>query len=257
MIVSKELTLPGVFHGFFTRNGGVSNGIYNSLNAGLGSDDERQDVLKNRELIATKAGVAPDFLLSPHQVHSPDVINVTAPWEDETDRRADALVTNSPDIAIGVLTADCGPVLFADPKAGVVGAAHSGWRGAVTGVLENTVKAMETLGATRANITAVLGPTISQDAYEVGAEFRDRFLQEDQTNERFFRTGERPEHFQFDLPAFILNTLGRLDIDSANWTGNCTYGEEDTFFSYRRSTHRSEPDYGRQISVIRFTGANP
>ncbi|NVK36032.1 MAG: peptidoglycan editing factor PgeF [Rhodobacteraceae bacterium] len=254
MLVSKSLELPGIFHGFFTREGGVSTGIYKSLNTGLGSADDKDKVLENRRRIAAKAGVDPDFLLSPHQVHSPDVRTVSAPWQADDDRKADALVTNDPNVAIGVLSADCGPVLFADPGAKVIGAAHSGWKGAVTGVLDNTILEMEKLGASRDNIIAVLGPTISIDAYEVGPEFKLRFTDQNSDNSKFFIASNKPEHFYFDLPKFILSTLKKAGVGRSEWTGHCTYHNEDTFFSYRRTTHRQEEDYGRQMSVIRLNG---
>ncbi len=188
--------------------------------------------------------------MSPYQIHSADVITVSAPFAQDADRKADALVTATPGLAIGIATADCGPLLFADTKAGVIGAAHSGWKGAVTGILQNTVAAMEALGATRTNITAVLGPTISQGAYEVGPEFKERFLQEHPDNTRYFKPSERAEHFMFDLPAFITDKLQALGLGAVADLALCTYADEDRFFSYRRTTHRKEPDYGRQISAI-------
>lgn len=247
---AEDLLLDGLAHGFFTREGGISGGIYASLNIGLGSDDNRDHVLENRKRVAGSFGVETDRLVSPYQIHSPDVITVTGPFEDGADRKADALVTATRGLVLGVSTADCGPVLFADTKAGVVGAAHSGWKGAVTGVLQNTVSAMEALGASRGNITVVLGPTISQAAYEVGPEFRDRFLEEDPANDRFFVASEKSGHHMFDLPAFITARLGSLGLKSVGDMGLCTYGDEARFYSYRRTTHRQEPDYGRQISAI-------
>jgi YfiH family protein len=249
-IEADVLKLDGIRHGFFTRQGGVSGGIYASLNIGLGSDDDRGSVLENRERVAGQLGIGADRLVSPYQIHSPDVITVSAPFTPDADRKADALVTATPGLAIGIATADCGPLLFADPKAGVIGAAHSGWKGAVTGILQNTVAAMEALGATKGNITAVLGPTISQAAYEVGPEFKDRFLQEHPDNTRYFRPSERAQHFMFDLPAFITDKLEALGLGDVADLALCTYADEDRFFSYRRTTHRKEPDYGRQISAI-------
>ncbi len=249
-IEADALKLEGLGHGFFTRQGGVSNGIYESLNLGLGSDDDRGRVLENRRRAADAVGVVPENLISPYQIHSPDVITVTGPWEDAADRKADALVTRTPGLAVGVLTADCGPVLFADPAARVVGAAHAGWKGALTGVLQNTVVAMEALGATRNGITAVLGPTISRQAYEVGPEFRERFLQDGSANTEYFQPSERDNHFMFDLPAFIRDRLEQLNLGEVTDLALCTYGDETRFFSYRRTTHRKEPDYGRQISAI-------
>lgn len=249
-IEADVLKLDGIRHGFFTRQGGVSDGIYTSLNIGLGSDDERSSVLENRDRVAGQLGIGADRLVSPYQIHSADVITVSAPFAQDADRKADALVTATPGLAIGIATADCGPLLFADTKAGVIGAAHSGWKGAVTGILQNTVAAMEALGATRNNITAVLGPTISQGAYEVGPEFKERFLQEHPDNTRYFKPSERAEHFMFDLPAFITDKLQALGLGAVADLALCTYADEDRFFSYRRTTHRKEPDYGRQISAI-------
>ncbi|QFS98457.1 Laccase domain protein YfiH [Labrenzia sp. THAF191b] len=249
-IEADVLKLDGIRHGFFTRQGGVSGGIYTSLNIGLGSDDERSSVLENRGRVADQLGIGADRLVSPYQIHSADVITVSAPFAQDADRKADALVTATPGLAIGIATADCGPLLFADTKAGVIGAAHSGWKGAVTGILQNTVAAMEALGATRTNITAVLGPTISQGAYEVGPEFKERFLQEHPDNTRYFKPSERAEHFMFDLPAFITDKLQALGLGAVADLALCTYADEDRFFSYRRTTHRKEPDYGRQISAI-------
>ncbi|MEO9527003.1 peptidoglycan editing factor PgeF [Roseibium sp.] len=244
------LKIKGLRHGFFTRRGGVSDGIYASLNIGLGSDDARDLVLENRDRVAADLGVGSARLVSPHQVHSPDVIAVDGPFREGADRKADALVTATRGLALGVATADCGPVLFADPRAGVVGAAHSGWKGAVTGVLENTVAAMEALGAARSGITAVLGPTISQQAYEVGPEFHQRFLHDDPENARYFIASQKAGHFMFDLPAFITARLDALGLGTVADMALCTYDEEERFFSYRRTTHREEPDYGRQISAI-------
>lgn len=249
-IESDLLKLDGIRHGYFTREGGVSNGIYGSLNIGLGSSDERGHVLENRNRVASALGVDAANLVSPYQIHSPDVIVVTGPFEDGADRKADALVTKTRGLAIGVATADCGPVLFADPQARVIGAAHSGWKGAFGGVLQNTVAAMESLGASKSGIRAVLGPTISQDAYEVGPEFHDRFVADNPENTRYFEPSGQPQHFMFDLPAFITDRLRDLGLRHVGGTGHCTYKDEDRFFSYRRTTHRKEPDYGRQISAI-------
>jgi YfiH family protein len=255
MLTSPDLSaLDGISHGFFTRKGGVSSGIYSSLNVGLGSDDERAAVLENRTRVASLLGVAPGALVSPHQHHSPDAIVVDRPWTPDAQPRGDALVTDRPGIALGISTADCGPVLFADAGARVIGAAHSGWRGALTGVLEATLAAMEGLGARRDRIVAVLGPTISRASYEVGEEFVERFLTADAGNNRFFAPADRDGHALFDLPAYILSRLGAAGIAQARDLGRCTYLEEDLFFSYRRSTHRSEPDYGRLVSAISISG---
>ncbi|WP_198647083.1 peptidoglycan editing factor PgeF [Pannonibacter carbonis] len=256
MITSDLLAQSGgIRHGFFTRQGGVSGGIYESLNIGLGSDDDRAHVLENRARIAGKLAVAPERLVSPYQVHSPDVITVEAPFAADADRRADALVTATPGLALGISTADCGPVLFADLQARVIGAAHAGWRGALTGVLDNTIAAMEALGAERGRIRAVLGPTISRTAYEVGPEFHARFLEEAEGSGVFFSPSQKPEHFMFDLPAFILARLAAAGVGAAESLGLCTYANEARFFSYRRTTHRKEPDYGRLMSAIVIEGA--
>ncbi|WP_029065106.1 peptidoglycan editing factor PgeF [Labrenzia sp. DG1229] len=249
-IEADALKLDGIRHGFFTRRGGVSTGIYDSLNVGLGSDDTRDVVLENRNRVAEKFNVSADRLVSPYQVHSPDVITVQGPWQDGADRKADAVVTSEPDLAVGVSTADCGPVLFADAGAGVVGAAHSGWKGAISGVLNNTVAAMEALGATRQNTVAVLGPTISQGSYEVGAEFRERFVGVAPEYDSYFVSSKRAGHYMFDLPAFITDDLQRMGLGAVADLGLCTYVDEERFYSFRRTTHRNEPDYGRQISAI-------
>lgn len=240
---------PAFVHGFFTRNGGVSAGVYRGLNVGLGSSDSRQHVSENRKRVADWLGAPASALATPHQIHSVDVATVSEPWSPEARPRTDAVVTDRPGIVLGVLTADCGPVLLADGKAGVIGAAHAGWKGAVGGILENTIAAMERLGARRADIRATLGPTISQDNYEVGPEFVERLLAASPDNQRFLRPAARPGHAFFDLPGYILDRLGKAGID-ADWTGTCTYGDEARFFSFRRTTHRGEPDYGRQISAI-------
>jgi YfiH family protein len=242
-------SLPGIRHAFFTREGGVSEGLYGSLNGGLGSSDDPGKVRENRARMAKALCVGPDALISVHQVHSPDAVVVEGAWTGERPR-ADAMVTRVPGLALGITTADCGPVLFADAKAGVVGAAHAGWRGALTGVLESTLAAMEELGGDRSRIVAALGPMISQDAYEVGTDFKARFLDQDGANARFFRPGGRPGHDHFDLPAFIAARLGRAGIGAVADLGLCTYSDPERFYSFRRTTHRSEPDYGRHISAI-------
>jgi YfiH family protein len=254
MIEAEELKQPGLRHGFFTRKGGVSNGIYQSLNIGNGSSDAPEKVSENRGRVARQMGIEPDRLATPYQIHSADVITLNAPFGESDDRRADALVTDRPGLLIGVATADCGPVLFADRQAGVIGAAHSGWKGAISGILENTIAAMETLGADRSRITAVLGPTISQEAYEVGPEFRERLLEMTPENERYFRPSPREGHHQFNLPAFIIDRLKAAGLDNSRSLDLCTYADEERFFSYRRTTHRGEPDYGRLISAIVLTG---
>jgi polyphenol oxidase len=242
----------GIRHAFFTRQGGVSDGIYASLNGGIGSSDEPAKVQENRRRMAEALGAKHDALISVYQVHSPDAVIVEGPWRGERPK-ADAMVTATPGLALGITTADCGPVLFADAEARVIGAAHAGWRGAVTGVLESTIAAMERLGARRATIVAVLGPTISQKAYEVGPDFIKRFAEEAPGHERFFMETERPDHAMFDLPGFIGARLEAAGIEAFTNLGLCTYSDEERFFSYRRTTHRKEPDYGRLISAITLT----
>ncbi|WP_445504520.1 peptidoglycan editing factor PgeF [Microvirga sp. G4-2] len=244
--------LPNIRHAFFTRQGGVSEGIYASLNGGIGSSDEPDRVKENRRRMADTLNVASDALISVYQVHSPDAVRVEGPWGPERPK-ADAMVTKVPGLALAITTADCGPVLFADARSGVIGAAHAGWRGAVTGVLESTIDAMERLGAERKRIVAVLGPTISQEAYEVGPEFVQRFAQEAPGHERFFRPSDKPDHAMFDLPGFIGARLNAAGIGGFTNLGLCTYSDEERFFSYRRTTHRREPDYGRLISAITLT----
>ncbi|SEG48954.1 conserved hypothetical protein [Thalassococcus halodurans] len=249
-IITSDSLSP-VHHGFFTRKGGASSGVFHGLNCGAGSSDQSDIVQINRDRVAKSMDVADRNLVFVHQIHSAEVVTVTDPMEPKAPRpRADAMVTNQPGLALAILTADCQPVLFADPKAGVVGAAHAGWRGALDGILENTVDAMIALGADRDNITAVVGPSISQRAYEVGPEFLDAFLMEDQANARFFAGGQG-DRMHFDLPAFGLHKLRSAGVN-AEWTRHCTYSDADRFFSYRRATHAKEADYGRLISVIRL-----
>ena len=239
----------GIRHAFFTREGGVSKGIYTSLNGGLGSGDDPAAIGENRGRMADHLGVARDRLVSVYQVHSADVEVVTGPIVGERPK-CDAMVTIAHGVALGVSSADCGPILFADSEAGVIGAAHSGWKGAFGGVIGATVVAMEKLGARRERILAVLGPTISAAAYEVGPEFVERFKGENPTFSRFFAASERPAHAMFDLPAFIAHRAQEAGIGRFVDLGLCTYGDERRFFSYRRTTHRGEPDYGRLISAI-------
>ena len=238
-------------HGFFTREGGVSEGIYRGLNVGLGSQDDRDAVLENRRRVVEAMDIPDDNLVTAYQIHSPDVVHVDSPWKMDDRPRVDAMVTSKPDIAIGILTADCGPVLFADHENGIVGAAHAGWKGATGGVLENTLQAMQAIGADATKIKAVLGPTISQANYEVGPEFVERLLELDDTNSAWLIASEKPGHAKFDLPGYIVNRLEKSGIE-ASWCGECTYADEARFFSYRRTTHRNEPDYGRQVSVIKL-----
>ena len=250
MIQAPSLTSPNIRHAFFTREGGVSEGIYQSLNGGIGSNDAPENVRENRARMAASLGVAPTHFVSCYQIHSPNVVVAAEPWTRENTPRADAIVTRVQGLAVGVGTADCGPILFADAEAGVVGAAHAGWKGALTGVLEATVAAMEKLGAARARIAAAIGPLIRQPNYEVGAEFVDRFTAQDAANARFFAPSARENHAMFDLPGYIKARLERAEIQGVEDLGLCTYAEPARFFSYRRTTHRGEPDYGRHVNAI-------
>jgi purine-nucleoside/S-methyl-5'-thioadenosine phosphorylase / adenosine deaminase len=250
VITADELAEnPKVRHGFFDRTGGVSCGIYAALNCGFGSDDERDDVAENRRRVAATLGLEPERLCTLYQIHSADVVVVTDPG-DTSGRRADAMVTATPDIALGVLTADCAPVLFADAEAQVVGAAHAGWKGALAGVAEATVAAMEGLGARKESIAAVIGPCIAPASYEVGPEFRARFVEVDPGNRAFFEASKRTGHAMFDLPGYLMSRLGRLGLKSARWTGQDTCADAERFFSYRRAVLRGEPDYGRMVGAI-------
>ena len=236
-------------HGFFTRKGGASSGIFEGLNCGTGSSDQTEAVAINRARVTTAMDLAPEALVTVHQVHSAKAIPVTGPLTIRPE--ADAKVTATPGVLLGILTADCQPVLFHDPVAQVIGAAHAGWRGAVDGVLEATLDAMETLGAQRSRITAVIGPTISQAAYEVGPEFLDRFRAEDDEATRFFANG-KGDRMLFDLPGYGLYRLRQAGVGHAEWTGHCTYRDPARFYSFRRTTHAAEADYGRLISTIRL-----
>jgi YfiH family protein len=238
----------GIRHGYFTRAGGVSEGLYRGLNVGLGSNDSREHVQENRRRVADWFGLPVERLATVHQVHSPDVVTVGAHYNGSRPE-ADAMVTATPGIALGVLAADCGPILFADPENLVIGAAHAGWKGALTGVLENTIDAMVALGARRETIMACLGPSISQASYEVGPEFVDRFLTHDSDYARYFVASERTDHAMFDLPSLTVDRLRKAGV-TAESLNLCTYPDPDRFFSYRRTTHAKEPDYGRQISAI-------
>ena len=243
--IQSEL-LKNSKHGFFTREGGISTGIYAGLNCGFGSDDDNANVAENRALISSSLGC--DELTTVYQIHSETVVHATGPITPPAPK-ADAIVTMTKGIAIGVLTADCAPLLFRDPSTNCVGAAHAGWQGALKGIGPATIDKMVEIGANRSQIHAVVGPCISQKNYEVGQEFLDRFLSEDPEHNRFFANGKDGK-FQFDLPNFCLHSLRGANIADARWTGHCTYAEPKRFFSYRRSTHLNEPDYGRQISVI-------
>jgi YfiH family protein len=242
-------SLAPLIHGFFTRRGGASSGVFSGLNCGTGSSDQSDMVIINRARVAGAMNVQPSDLMAVHQVHSADVVTVTAPLTDKP--RADAMVTNVPGLVLSILTADCQPVLFADHDAGVIGAAHAGWRGALDGVLEATVAAMEDIGASRDAIFATIGPTISQAAYEVGPEFFDTFMDEDPGNARFFAGGQG-DRMQFDLPAYGLHRLRMAGVGHAEWTRHCTYSDPDRFYSYRRTTREKQADYGRLISTIRL-----
>jgi YfiH family protein len=239
----------GIRHGYFTRAGGVSDGIYAGLNTGTGSQDDPDRVAENRRRVASWMGVAPERLLSLHQVHSPDAIIVREPYGLPRPI-ADGIVTDKPGLAICASSADCGPILFADPEARVIGAAHAGWKGALTGLLEGTIDAMETLGARRDRIIAALGPSITQANYEVGQEFVDRFVGQDAANAVYFIPSANSGHAMFDLNTYTVDRLRRAGVAAAGALYRCTYAEEDLFYSYRRSTHRKEPDYGRHVASI-------
>ncbi len=250
-LTAEGLHAPGIAHGFFGRQGGVSAGLYESLNCGPGSRDAPDAVAENRRRIA--AALAPGAeLVSLSQIHSP-IVHVFA---DAPAQRleGDAMVTAKPGLALGILTADCAPVLLADPQAGVIGAAHAGWKGALGGVLEATLDAMEKLGAQRSRIGAAIGPSISQDNYEVGWDFRDRFLEQGLRHRRFFIPSGKEGHYRFDLPGYAAHRLTAAGVGSVASLGICTYPPENGFFSFRRTTHAGEPDYGRQISAIVLNG---
>lgn len=244
----EKARAQGIRHGYFTRIGGVSSGIYRGLNIGTGSSDDQTQVAENRRRVADWMGVPSSHLLTAHQIHSPDVVIARGPFPRERPK-ADAVVTDRPGIAVGASTADCGPVLFADAEARIVGAAHAGWKGALSGVLENTIAAMEGLGARRERIVAVLGPSIGPENYEVGPEFIARFVEADASNISYFAPSAKSGHAMFDLNLYTVDRLTRAGV-IADGLGRCTYAEENLFYSYRRSTHRKEPDYGRQISAI-------
>lgn len=246
--VNRAAVLAGLPHGFLGRRGGVSTGVVSGLNVGLGTGDEPEAVAENRAR-ATDAVAPGARLATVYQVHSPDCVTVNEPWPDAARPHADALVTDRPGLLLGVVTADCAPVLLADLQAGVVGAAHAGWKGAVGGVTDTTIAAMEALGAVRSRIVAAIGPCIAQASYEVDAGFRDRFVAAAATNARFFQSG-RPEHFQFDLEGYVAARLEAAGIGAVEPLGLDTYPAADRFYSFRRATHRAEPDYGRQISLI-------
>jgi YfiH family protein len=246
IITSPSLTTS---HGFFTRKGGASSGIFTGLNCGLGSTDQSEIVEINRNRVAAAMDLPAARLVTMHQVHSTKVVTLAA--LPQARLQADAMVSATPGIALGILTADCQPVLFSDPNASVIGAAHAGWRGTKDGVLEATLDAMVALGAERTEIIAIIGPTISQAAYEVGPEFFEAFTDDDRAASRFFTSGLNGKYL-FDLPSYGLWRLREAGVGHAEWTGHCTYSDADRFYSYRRATHASEADYGRLISVIRL-----
>jgi len=249
MFKTANLKRDGLHHGFLSAEGGVSQGIYASLNCGYGSEDTAENVTENRKRAVQRTGLADAPLVTCFQIHSPNVVRVKTPWDSQNAPEADALVTKKPSIALGILTADCAPVLFADMNAGVIGAAHAGWKGAVGGVLESTVQAMLDLGADLKNIHAAIGPCIHQASYEVGPELKESLLSESPWAEDVFENGQ-PDHFQFDLPRYVANRLSRADIQSVEHVDVDTYSHVDTCFSYRRTTHQGGKDYGRAISII-------
>jgi len=245
--------VPRLRHGFFNREGGVSQGIYAALNGGTGSNDDPEKVAENRRRMARQMGVALEHLLTAFQVHSADVAVASSPWDTASRPRADAIVTRTEGLAIGITAADCGPILFADPNARVIGAAHAGWKGALTGIVESTVGAMESLGADRTNIVAAIGPLIRQHSYEVGNEFVERFIESDAENSLFFVPATREGHAMFDLAGFIRSRLENAGVLIIDDIGIDTYSDP-RFFSYRRSVHRKEADYGRHIHAIVLEG---
>jgi YfiH family protein len=245
--------LPGIRHAFFTREGGVSTGIYASLNGGVGSADDQMHVMENRRRMAETLGA--QHLLTCYQIHSADVVVVDRSWAGESAARADGIVTKSRGIAVGASAADCAPLLFADAEAGVIAAAHAGWKGALGGIAEATLDKMETLGAARARVVAAIGPLIRQQSYEVGPEFVARFTADDPANERYFAPSSRESHARFDLGGYLRMRLERAGAGRIDDLGLDTYADEARFFSYRRTTHRKEPDYGRQIAAITLDSA--
>lgn len=249
-LTADNLALPGLRHAFFTRAGGVSDGVYASLNGGVGSSDDPVRVGENRARMAQRVGVAAERLLVPYQIHSSEALYVAEPWSADARPRCDGLVTDVAGLALGVTGADCGMLLFADARAGVIGACHAGWKGAVSGMIETTIAVMERRGARRADVHVALGPAIGRESYEVGPEFLERFLAEDAGFARFFTPSERAGHALFDLPGFIATRVAALDVASFVDLRLDTYTNETHCFSYRRSVHRAEPDYGRLVSAI-------
>ncbi len=253
MIKAPALALTGIRHAFFTRAGGVSAGLYASLNGGVGSRDAAENVAENRARMATALGIEPHRFLTAFQIHSPQVVIAETPWPADARPRADAIVTRMRALAIGITTADCGPVLLADPHARVIGAAHAGWRGALAGVIEATVEAMGRLGAAPGQIRAAIGPMIRQSNYEVGADLIARFAAEDRASSRFFAAAQRPDHALFDLGGYVAARLDRAGVGHVEDLRLCTYADPERFFSYRRATHRAQADYGRHVNAIALT----
>ena len=247
---ADSLRLPGVAHAFFTRRGGVSEGVYASLNGGVGSRDAPEAVAENRARMAVALGVPTDRLAVPYQVHSPDAIAISEHWAPDARPRCDGIVTATPGLALGVTGADCGMILFADPEARVVGAAHAGWKGALTGVVEATVAAMAQLGARPAAVVAALGPSIAKESYEVGPEFVAAFAEAREATDRFFVPSRRSGHSMFDLKAYVAERAARAGVGRFEDLQLDTYADDERFYSYRRTTHRGEPDYGRLVSAI-------
>lgn len=246
--VVRARALSAVPHGFLGRRGGVSTGVVAGLNAGLGSADAPEAIAENRRH-ACDAVLPGARLIGLYQVHSADAVTVLEPWEERLRPHADALVTDRPGLALGILTADCAPVLLADREAGVIGAAHAGWKGALGGVTDTAISAMETLGARRERIAAAVGPCIARASYEVDESFFHRFAETDPANERFFADGQR-SHYQFDLEAYVAHRLAMAGVRTVETLSEDTYSQPDRFYSFRRATHRGEADYGRQISII-------
>lgn len=250
MIEAPSLTIDGIHHGFFTRQGGVSSGLYASLNGGIGSGDSVAHVVENRARMAAVIGVKPERFITAYQVHSPRVVVAETHWTQQARPHADGIVTRTPGLAIGITTADCGPVLLADPQARVIGAAHAGWRGALAGIVEATIEAMEQLGAMRSRTRAALGPMIRQPNYEVGPDLIARFDVEDPASADFFIAGSREGHALFDLAGYVGARLARTGVVEITDLGLCTYADPTRFFSFRRATHRAEADYGRHVNAI-------
>jgi len=251
MIKSEALEKAGgIRHGFFTRQGGNSRGVYASLNCGYGSDDDSSIVRSNRAWAMHKIGSHEHSLVTAYQTHSANVAVITEVGSPEAAPKVDGMVSQVPGVTLGILTADCAPVLFADSKAGVIGAAHAGWRGAKDGVLSATLEAMTALGAKVERIAAAVGPCIQQESYEVSDSFYDSFLVDDPAHETFFIPSDRPKHYRFDLPGFVVAALNRYSVGNIESLKLDTYTDEDRFFSYRRATHHQEEQYGRLLSVI-------